>query len=70
MSVSMGAAGCHEDDRHTPGALIAAHQFCQLEAIEARHLHVDKGERHIVLQKQLKRLIAGARLQKDQTLAA
>ena len=45
----VGAAGGHENDRNPSRALGAAHQFGQLEAIQARHLHVDQRQRDVVL---------------------
>jgi hypothetical protein len=37
----------------------AAHQLRQLKAIHFRHLHVEDGQREIVLQQQGQRFLAG-----------
>ena len=62
-AVLVAAAGGHEDDRHVPGALAAAHELGQLEAVHVGHLHVDQSQRHVVRQQELQGLAAGARLQ-------
>jgi hypothetical protein len=36
------------------------HEFGQFESIQAGHLHIDKRQRHIVREQELKRLIASA----------
>ncbi len=57
------AGGGDEDDRDLPGFLGAAHQFGQLEAVHARHLHVEKGHGKVVLEQQRQRLFTGAGLE-------
>ena len=65
-ALRVGVAGGDENDRNMAGALVAAHQLGQFEAVQARHLHVDQRQRDVVLQQKLKRLVAGARLQQHQ----
>jgi hypothetical protein len=47
------ASGRHENDRHVPGALRAAHDLREFKAVHVRHLHVEKRESHVVLQQEL-----------------
>ena len=68
--LAVGVAGRHEDDRNAPRAFVAAHQLGQLEAVHAGHLHVDQRQRHVVLKQKLERLVAGARLQQHEAVAA
>jgi hypothetical protein len=42
LAAFVGGHGGEEDDRHPARALCAAHQLGQLEAVHARHLHVEQ----------------------------
>jgi hypothetical protein len=45
------------------GALGAAHQLGQLEAVHFRHVHVEQNQRHVVAEEQIERLRSGPRRQ-------
>lgn len=47
-------------DRYRTAAMRTAHQFGQSEAIDLRHVHVEQGQCHLVLEQQLQRLRARA----------
>ena len=48
---------------------VPAHEFGQLEAVHLGHLHVEQGQGNVVLQEQLQRFGAGARLQQHESVA-
>ncbi len=54
-------AGGHEDDGDAPRAFGPAHQLGELEAVHVGHLHIEDGERELVLEQQLERLVARGR---------
>ena len=56
-------AGRHEDDGDAARTFAAAHQLREFEAVDLGHLHVQDGERDLVLQHQLQGLARGTRLQ-------
>src|SRR3546814_3644532 len=58
----VGAAGRQEDDRNIARPLACAHEFGKLEAVHAGHLYVEQGERHIMLEEKLERLLPGSGL--------
>jgi hypothetical protein len=55
--------GRHHDDRNMLGALRAAHQLGEHEAVHLGHLNVDDRERDLVHEQQLERLLAAVRQQ-------
>ncbi|MNY31851.1 hypothetical protein D3C86_1660300 [compost metagenome] len=50
--VHITAGGADENDRDVLGHFRAAHQFGQLEAVHAGHLHVENGHGEFMLQQQ------------------
>ncbi|MNP34615.1 hypothetical protein D3C76_1279120 [compost metagenome] len=50
--VHLAPRGTDENDRNVLGLLGATHQLGQLEAIHARHLHIENGQGEFVLQHQ------------------
>ena len=59
-ALSIRRAGRHENDGDAPGFLVAPHKLGKLEAVKARHLHVDQRQGNIILQEDLKGLIAAS----------
>ncbi len=55
--VELTASGADEDDGDLLGTLGAAHQLGQLEAVHARHLHIENGQGELMSQQQLQRLL-------------
>ncbi len=53
--------GRDEDDRHVRRALAAADERRRLEAVEARHVHVEQDDGEVALQDFLQRVLARAR---------
>ena len=51
----IGESGGYEDDRDGVGTNTAAHHFCQLEAVNLRHLDIQDRERDAIDQQQLER---------------
>jgi hypothetical protein len=66
----VGAARGQEDDRNIARPLACAHEFGKLEAVHAGHLYVEQGERHIMLEEKLERLLPGSGLEDRHTLVA
>ena len=60
--VQLAPGGADEHDRDVAGALGAAHQLGQFEAVHARHLHVQDGQRELVFEQQRQRLVARTRV--------
>jgi hypothetical protein len=48
-----------ENDGNVAAALVAAHQFGELEAVHLRHLNVDQRQRDVVTEDHFKRLRTG-----------
>ncbi len=55
--IELATGGADEDDGDLLGALGAAHQLGQLEAVHARHLHIEDGQCELVTQQQLQCLL-------------
>jgi signal transduction histidine kinase len=59
--LAIGVSRRHEYYRNPPTAFVSAHQFGQLEAVQAGHLHIDERQRDVVLKQKFEGFVSRAR---------